>query len=79
MKERGGRLILVVRIFIRYVCAVFFVVVHLCYFLSVLKETYRHVLDVSRAGRNVCDTRIVRADGLATKGGTEDKMPSQGY
>ena len=32
----------------------------------------RQAPDFGRAGRNVCDKRIVKADGLATRGGTRN-------
>ena len=81
MKERDGKIILVVRIFMRYVyvqtlCSVSFTFV---IFFQLSRKRDRQMPDVSRAGRNVCDKQIVRADGLATQAGTRDKLPSQGH
>ena len=68
MKERGGRLILVVRIFVRYVS-----VQSLLYFLSPvlfsvdIQERHRQLPDVGRGEQIVCDKRIVGADELFAK------------
>ena len=73
---RDGSLILVARIFIRYlrVHSILYFRVHLCYFRSAFKEERSTDALRQSGGRNVCDKLIVRADGLATKGGTRDNI-----
>ena len=63
MKGRGGRLILVVRIFMR--CVQSFVYLSVSFvFPEDFQERHRQIPDVGRGEQIVCDKRIVGADEL---------------
>ena len=69
MKERGGRLILVARMFMRCVSVQSFVyvLVSFVFFSDDFQERHRQIPDVGGGAQIVCDKRIVGADELLAK------------